>query len=406
MMNGLSNKFPTILSGFLLFASLCLPAINLGNQLPSIHWVDIFFPVLVIFIGLNWPKLKRSTFHFLPFVMAGFVYFTTAIQGHSSTISDYFEIYKWLKIGVLLIFLGLIDFSQLKKYLPYLFLLLVVLNLLHFYNFPGINQLLEEHYNGGLQIQFFGKNSLGEPAVKRMVGTMGNPNINALLFIFFSILFLPKQFNKKQFGLFFIAMTMVFLCQSRTSIIVVLLLFLFTGIFHSKIWTRKQWLIVITGLILSYLLALMLATSFFKYSAYSSSLLDGTALYSGSVRGRFETWALLGQQILEYPIFGHGPYKNYFYANRLYSENEYILMTWRYGLFGLLIYILIYFIPFIQLYRTKSTCYLPFILVILLMSISALTNNPLTERNIELLFCLALAWAFERLMTTDARFNT
>jgi len=28
--------------------------------------------------------------------------------------------------------------------------------------------------------------------------------------------------------------------------------------------------------------------------------------------------------------------------------------------------------------------------------VSALTNNPLTERNIELLFCIGIAWIFQK----------
>lgn len=403
MKSGQTINFPTILGIFLLFAALCLPSVAFATQFPSVHWVDLCLPMILLLLFFNRSKIQFSKYHALPFAMAGYVGLTILIQSHTTSVSDYFEIYKWFKFGILLLFFGLMDFDQLQKCLPYLFLVLVVLNLLHFFEFPGINQLLEEQYNGGLQIQFFGKNSLGEPAVKRMVGTMGNPNINALLFTFFSILFLPFQFNKKQLGLFLLALTMVFLCQSRTSIVVILILLSYLAVFHLHLWTRRQWLTIIGGLVLSYFLALMLATSFFQYTPYSASLLDGTALYSGSVRGRFETWTLLGQQILEYPIFGHGPYKQYFYANRLYAENEYILMAWRYGLIGLVVYMLIYLLPFVQLFRSKNRGYISFVLVILLMLTSALTNNPFTERNIELLFCLALAWAFKCIKTADAR---
>lgn len=403
MKSGQTLNSPTVLGIFLLFAALCLPSIAISANFPSIHWVDICLPFILLLLYFNRSQVQFSKYHVLPFAMAFYVSLTIIIQAHDTTVSDYFEIYKWLKFGILLLFLGLMDFGHLQKSLPYLFFVLIALNLLHFFNFPGINQLLEEQYNGGLQIQFFGKNSLGEPAVKRMVGTMGNPNINALLFTFFSIIFLPIRFNKKQFGLFLTALTMVFFCQSRTSIVVILVLLIYLAIFHLHLWTRRQWLTIIGGLVLTYLFALMLATSFFQYSAYSTSLLDGTALYSGSLRGRFETWALLGQQILEYPIFGHGPYKQYFYSNRIYAENEYILMAWRYGIMGLVAYILVYLLPFMQLFRSKNPNDIPFVLLILVMLTSALTNNPFTERNIELLFCLALAWAFKSIQTAHAK---
>jgi O-antigen ligase len=105
--------------------------------------------------------------------------------------------------------------------------------------------------------------------------------------------------------------------------------------------------------------------------------------------------------ILEEPLFGHGPYKEFFYQNKIYSENEYILMTWRYGLFGLLIYLSIFLIPFKKLVASMNEISLKGSLMLIMMLVSALTNNPLTERNIEVLFCLGLAWALVPLQTKN-----
>ena len=123
--------------------------------------------------------------------------------------------------------------------------------------------------------------------------------------------------------------------------------------------------------------------------------------HSGSARGRLETWNMLGKMILEEPLFGHGPYKEFFYQNKIYSENEYILMTWRYGLFGLLIYLSIFLIPFKKLVASMNEISLKGSLMLIMMLVSALTNNPLTERNIEVLFCLGLAWALVPLQTKN-----
>jgi O-antigen ligase len=139
----------------------------------------------------------------------------------------------------------------------------------------------------------------------------------------------------------------------------------------------------------------MFATSFFQFTSYNNSLLDGTAFHSGSARGRLETWNLLGKMILEEPIFGHGPYKEYFYQNHIYSENEYILMSWRYGLLGLFLYLTIFLIPFKKLYASMNELSVKGSLMLIMMLVSALTNNPLTERNIELLFCIGIAWIFQ-----------
>jgi hypothetical protein len=148
----------------------------------------------------------------------------------------------------------------------------------------------------------------------------------------------------------------------------------------------------------------MLATSFFQFTSYNNSLLDGTAFHSGSARGRLETWKMLGKMITEEPLFGHGPYKEFFYQNKIYSENEYILMTWRYGILGLLIYLSIFLIPFKKLVSSENEIPLKGSLMLIMMLVSAITNNPLTERNIELLFCIGIAWIFQRHQTKESEY--
>ena len=149
---------------------------------------------------------------------------------------------------------------------------------------------------------------------------------------------------------------------------------------------------MLSGLTAAFVLAWMFATSFFQYTSYNNSLLDGSILESGSARGRWETWKWLGEMILQHPLFGHGPYKHYFYTHHIYSENEYMLMTWRYGLIGFGLYLSIFIIPFKKMWKRNSERSIQGSLLILLMLVSALTNNPFTERNIELLFCVGLAW--------------
>jgi O-antigen ligase len=267
-----------------------------------------------------------------------------------------------------------------------------------------LNKVLQDYYNGGLQIQYFGKDSLGAPAVKRLVGTMGNPNINALLFGFFSLYYFPTNVNRKNLGLFFVSLLFVFLCQSRTALLFIFCIFAFLAIFKTRIWTKKQWLLVVFGTICTFFIAWMLATSFFQFTSYNNSLLDGTAFHSGSARGRLETWKMLGKMITEEPLFGHGPYKEFFYQNKIYSENEYILMTWRYGILGLLIYLSIFLIPFKKLVSSENEIPLKGSLMLIMMLVSAITNNPLTERNIELLFCIGIAWIFQRHQTKESEY--
>jgi O-antigen ligase len=356
---------------------------------------------MLYFIWMNRTQLATGYLTWIPFIFSGVVLFSIVIQGHQTSTSDYYEVYKWIKFGIVIWFFSLLDFSLIKRIIPWIFGVLIVINTIHFFEFTPLNKILEHYYNGGIQIQYFGKDSLGLPAVKRLVGTMGNPNINALLFGFFSLYYLPTYVNRKNIALFFLSLLFVFLCQSRTALLFIFCIFAFLAIFKATIWTKKQWGYLILGTFGAFFIAWMLATSFFQFTSYNTSLLDGTVFHSGSARGRLETWNMLGKMILEEPLFGHGPYKEFFYQNKIYSENEYILMTWRYGLFGLLIYLSIFLIPFKKLVASMNEISLKGSLMLIMMLVSALTNNPLTERNIEVLFCLGLAWALVPLQTKN-----
>ena len=396
MMSGPKSKvWATYLGVFMIFASLCLPAIVLSSTLPSIHVLDLFFPVMLGFIWMNRSQVNTGFGSWIPFVFSGYVLFSILIQRHHTSYSDYFEVYKWIKFGIVIWYFSLLDYSLVKRFIPWIFGLLVLINIIHFFELFQINTLLENYYNGGLQIRYFGKDSLGGPAVKRLLGTMGNPNINALLFGFFSLYYFPIQMNRKNLGLFLLSLLFVFLCQSRTALLFIFCIFAFLAVFKPRIWTIKQWVIIVLASICTFFIAWMFATSFFQFTSYNNSLLDGTAFHSGSARGRLETWNLLGKMILEEPIFGHGPYKEYFYQNHIYSENEYILMSWRYGLLGLFLYLTIFLIPFKKLYASMNELSVKGSLMLIMMLVSALTNNPLTERNIELLFCIGIAWIFQ-----------
>jgi O-antigen ligase len=121
-------------------------------------------------------------------------------------------------------------------------------------------------------------------------------------------------------------------------------------------------------------------------------MFNGVALESQSAMGRLEAWRFLGKMILEKPVFGHGPNKDFFYENRIYSENEYVLYAWRYGIVGLTGFILLFLIPLKKAWksREKFTSAL-LILVVVLLTVTALTNNPFTERTILVFFALILA---------------
>jgi O-antigen ligase len=143
-----------------------------------------------------------------------------------------------------------------------------------------------------------------------------------------------------------------------------------------------------------------MTTNFFHHALYSNNLFTGHILKTGSARGRWEAWTFLGEMILQRPLFGYGGNKAYFYAQKIYSENEFILMAWRYGIFGLMGYLLIYLLPLKAFFQAKKIeqSY-PALLSIVLMLVAALTNNPFVDRTIMVLFAAVIGAVYSQLST-------
>jgi O-antigen ligase len=181
------------------------------------------------------------------------------------------------------------------------------------------------------------------------------------------------------------------MCQSRTSLIAVLAIVAVLFLLKLVHWNTKQIFQFSAILLGTYLIAWMFSSSFFKYPIYGNSMFNGVALESQSAMGRLEAWRFLGKMILEKPVFGHGPNKDFFYENRIYSENEYVLYAWRYGIVGLTGFILLFLIPLKKAWKSrKNYTSALLILVVVLLTVTALTNNPFTERTILVFFALIL----------------
>lgn len=401
MKPGLRSALASTCAAIMLLDAFVIPDIHLSANWPAFQLSDFLLPLGLLIIAPSFKEMLAKWWVLWVGAFSLYMLIPMAINGRMGVYNDYFELYKMCKIGGLyLLFLSLPQ-EKLRTFITVSFIGLVIINVLHFYNVFNINQLLISLYGDSIHFELFGKDSLGNPAVKRMLGTMGNPNTNALLFLFFAVYFFPHERNRAHWMLFYLALCMVFLCQSRTSLIataIVLFAFLYV--------TKKDGIKAAIGKIcLSvgiYFVATMLATSFFKYTAYSNSLMDGSALYSSSLRSRWESWGILWKMICAKPIFGYGPYKEYFVKMKLYSENEYLLMWWRYGVVGLLFYLGLYILPLWEFIRKKMRIeHLRAAIIIGVMLVTALTNNPLTERSISILFIFMLAGGFTQQSTYE-----
>jgi O-antigen ligase len=401
-MNGaMTDRLKILFGGFIVCSVLFLPDLHLKSSWPAIQVIDFLLPILAIYVFIERKQVQGKLLFIGIGVFAVIMLLSMAVNGRIFVIQDLFEIFKLVKFSLIVAFFTLVPTAAFgRTWLKPMFIALVGFNLLHFFNLFDFNDIIATYYNGGLHIEYFGLNSLKEPAVKRMVGLAGNPNINALVFLFFSIAFLPIKQRSNTLWWFFVAVLMVFLCQSRTAILGLGAILFAAGFLMKKYFTLRKWTIIVLGISAVYLLSWAMATDFFRYSLYSNNLFNGQILQTGSARGRWEAWTLLGEMILQKPLLGYGGNKAYFYAQKIYSENEYILMAWRYGMIGLLGYLLIYLLPlkaFFQAKKIEKTY--PALLCLVLMSVAALTNNPFVDRTIMVLFAAVIGAVYAQLST-------
>jgi len=346
-------------------------------------------------------------------------------------VNDWFEIYKVFKY-----FLVFILFKELcppkinTVIIDVLFVCLLIFNFLHYHNIFDFNQIVMPLYCGedSRNLLFFGlyTDGSGLPGPKRMIGTLENPNENAILFLIFMLFYLPKEKWKIKDVSFFVLCLVAFLaCQSRTALVAFFILItvhfvinkikwqkvvvhsglillvmtvffynhVFIDFFHSRFTESvtspiDSTTILVTTPIDSVSISIPVPINVVKppVKEYSTTLLDGTAFKSNSWTYRLKLWKGFLSQFLDRPIIGHAPQKNY--DRWLYFDNEYILFLWRYGLLGFVAYIGFYLIPMRKVLKTIRSSELSknTLLLILIFATCGLTNVPLSHTTLSLLF--------------------
>jgi O-antigen ligase len=374
--------------------------------IPSIKIGSIFFGFEELLLPIILFRIIQSKLYFfdkyiwLMLILGAYILFTIAINGRLWSLRDYFEIYKVGKYILVILFarhVFLNNFGSFDKLVKYSFIALLAINLAHYFNILNFNEIIEPFYaTSEIQLSTFGLDSLGNPAVRRMLGTMGNPNENAILFLFFFVYFLSvtnsqKSFNERIF--IYLSFLCILLTQSRTGFISLALTYLFWCFFTKQ--KLKTVLFDLLFFALSFGIAISFNTLALSYFANTSANLAE----NNSVMGRIEVWKHLSKMIVQKPFFGYGPNKDYFYDNNLYAESEYVLLTWRYGIVGLLFYIGWLALP---LYKTisHSRTHSFYILLFGVIAINAITNCPLSNPKILLLFALCIGYYYAKIDET------
>lgn len=386
----MSKNIHYILATLVILSVTLFPEIKIGPGYPSFQLIDLLLPLLGLSIVFSIKKFNYKRLYTYLLIFAAYIGFTI-LWNKTSNISNYFEVYKVIKFIVIISYFSIIQID-LKKILVPIFISLVLFNLLHYFSLFGINTIIKNYYSGDIHIDLFGLNSLGLPGTKRMIGTMQNPNNNALLFTFFSILFLPiKNKSSRSLILFGLSLTMMLLCQSRTAMAAFVIMFVLFIIVNKE--NLKNILVLLATLVSAYILFIIISITSDLRPVFEGGLRD----YS-SMRGRFESWKYLFEMIKNKPFLGHSPHKSYFYTNDLHAENEYILYAWRYGLVGLLAYLA--FLAYLIKTGIKSIqlpMSIQIIMLTVIIALTAITNAPISDRSILVFFALILGVYFKKI---------
>lgn len=390
-----------IIAVILLWAIFLSPGIPMPSGMPSVRLDDflVFIVLLWTILGsylIKWPRSAFRVYAVLICFMCCWVLVAILANNRLAAVGDYFEIYKYLKyLLVALLFYRQSTQQGLNKIVPinfvFIFVALFLFNLMNLFNIASFNTSVlplyaTEHHIASIDSLKDAGNAM------RMLGTMGNPNSNAILWGVMAAVFLAlRSFYKNyRFAILsgaLISGVMCLLSQSRTTLAALALGMLVYGLITMK--KKNFGKTILATMLLG--IGGYVAINFLNLN-YLLTLWDGDIQENESWLVRLQVWDFLYGMIQQSPWFGHGPDKEFFYRNELYSENEYILMAWRYGYFGVPVYLAWLVLPWMYaknlVCKTETIWTATIIVMTPLYLITAITNNPMNDPRLTLLYAV------------------
>lgn len=304
--------------------------------------------------------------------------------------NDLFEIAKVVKWGMLFfIFMNGLNAVTFSKLMQTVFALLVVFNLLQYFNIGSFNTTIEPLYSDAEQLKNAVFVSFTGDYTTRLLGTLGNPNNNAILLAVFTLYF---AFNWKQplnRILFCVAVALILLCQSRTIVLALFIVFVATLIAdYSHIREHLLKLLLVVGV---YALVQFLNLDYLNMIFHGKAFTE-----SNSVENRIQKWGTMYQESSLSPVFGYGPNKDYLYSKGFSPENEYLLAKVRYGYVGLTAFLVLVLSPF-YLFRKNWRAHYFFFAVTLIFLITSGFNCPYSSYTLSAFYFLLFGIEFSKL---------
>ena len=395
MTNGLNENLRPAIIRILLYLSLTgallLPSIEISADLPKFELSDFSLPLLLALTSFDYgkklPRFYKSSplLNWSVLAFALLIACSILVNGRVSFYRDWFELFKLLKfLFFVFCFYSYNKWGELYGFLKVLFSVVFVFNILHYFDVLQFNRYVEPFYTSSVHIENFGVNSIGQPVTKRAIGTMGNCNNNAFYFLSFLILFIHHYFrsrSKWDFVFIVLALTGVFLCQSRIAFLSLILLLLIALV---MLKTERKTLTIFLGITLLLYLVFFLFGNIYLSSIYQPQLIRDAGI------GRLEQWVKILEAMPGHWVLGHAPDKEYFARNGIYAESEYFLVLFRYGVTGLLLFGGFIILNLIHAFKVFRRHFIPFAFV-LVYAVNALTNTPFYNVKLLLVFALFAA---------------
>lgn len=405
-MQQLRLTYNRILLGMMIPVMFLLPYFSCQILPFKMEPSDCLLPFVTLGLAGMWKSLGRN----LKWILTGggismWILATILINRQAGVVSNYFEIYKILKYFCFFLFVKEVLSSQftewksLRTSVEVFTLALLIFNLLHYFNIGDFNHRIMPYYCDNDNLTYFGLYREGIPGPKRMIGVMGNPNYNALVFNCLLIWFRPRNHWDIRSGvMYFLCLVAMLCCQSRTNTALFAVIIIGLTLLEPLSWKKRlaclsgTFLVIILVMNWSSLMCLLGGNPENSMSYVSSTK-------TSSLSARFQIWESMISRMDGCWIWGHSPDKQYFTEHHLHPDNEYVAFLYRYGIVGLLGLSMLYILMGLKglMSRKANPSGLDMAGISVLYAGQSLMAEPLmnTRAWIPFIFFLALFAAFE-----------
>ncbi|MBK8417213.1 MAG: O-antigen ligase family protein [Bacteroidetes bacterium] len=327
---------------------------------------------------------------------AAAIMISIGINFTNTSYNDFFEIAKVVKWAMIfLIFARFVNADLFKKTFEWVFYALIVFNVFQYFNIFHFNTLIEPLYSDSEQLGNAYFVSYTGEFTRRLLGTLGNPNNNAIVLAVFALHYAFDWKSPKSKTLFSIAIALLLMCQSRTIILALGAVFFMNFLLNFKEYKlhleKLTFVLVIYGVV------------HFINLDYLEMIFQGKAFAeSKSVEGRMESWGTMISESRLSPFFGYGPNKDYLYSKGFSPENEFIYTKARYGYVGLTTFILLIISPY-YFFRRQWQNHLLFFSVTLIFIVTSFFNCPYSSLTLSAFYFMLFGMEYSKLLADKPR---